>query len=206
MFDQLAANLKAPEYEGFDENNVSRFHQNMRLLFERPELPQDVLLAYDANIVRHWRHITERRNHAGPYLYPKYFQYLALLFTEIYLDRYFRDPEALLGHLNEHVEAFNQDGGLLLASGAAPGNAVPAVSRVQPFVQQDLNKLAFWMATGSGKTLLMHINILQYQHYRDLHGARAIDRVILLTPNEGLSNQHLDEFRLSGIEAELFSK
>ena len=27
-----------------------------------------------------------------------------------------------------------------------------------------LNKLAFWMATGSGKTLLMHANFLQYQH------------------------------------------
>lgn len=28
-----------------------------------------------------------------------------------------------------------------------------------------LNKLAYWMATGSGKTLVMHANILPCQHY-----------------------------------------
>ena len=63
------------------------------------------------------------------------------------------------------------------------------------------------MATGSGKTLLMHVNILQYQHYLALHDAgKSINRVILLTPNEGLSRQHLAEFALSGIEADIFSK
>jgi hypothetical protein len=205
-FEKLAENLKAPEYEGFDENNVSRFHHNLRLLIERPGLPHDLLLAYDQNIVRHWRRIAERRNHGGPYLYPKYFQYLALLFTEIYLDRYFRDPERLLADLNQQVAVFNEGGSLFGPAAGAPAGPVPAASRVEPFTTQDLNKLAFWMATGSGKTLLMHINILQYQHYLEHHGGKAVNRVILLTPNEGLSRQHLDEFRLSGIDAELFSK
>jgi len=191
-FERLAANLKAPELEGFDENNVTCFHHQLRLLFDRPELPHDLLLAYDQNIVRHWKRITERRNHVGPFLYPKYFQYLALLFAEVYLDRYFRDAEKLLAELNAHVEAFNA--------------AAPAPSRIEPYTKQDLNKVAFWMATGSGKTLLMHINILQYQHYLNLHGGRPVNRVILLTPNEGLSHQHLEEFQLSGIKAELFSK
>ncbi|GIW56613.1 MAG: hypothetical protein KatS3mg082_3017 [Nitrospiraceae bacterium] len=191
-FERLAANLKAPELEGFDENNVTRFYHQLRLLFDRPELPHDLLLAYDQNIVRHWKRITERRNHAGPFVYPKYFQYLALLFTEIYLDRYFRDPEGLLAQLNAYVDAFNQK--------------APKASRIEHYTRQDLNKVAFWMATGSGKTLLMHINILQYQHYLNLHGGRPVNRIILLTPNEGLSHQHLEEFQLSGIEAELFSK
>jgi len=192
-FERLAANLKAPELEGFDENNVSRFYHQLRLLFDRPELPHDLLLAYDQNIVRHWRRITERRNHAGAFLYPKYFQYLALLFTEIYLDWYFRYPDRLLAQLNDHVERFNQ--------------RAPAASRIEPYTRQDLNKVAFWMATGSGKTLLMHINILQYQHYLRAHNReRELNRIILLTPNEGLSHQHLEEFQLSGIEAELFSK
>jgi len=202
-FERLAANLKAPELEGFDENNVTRFHHQLRLLFDRPELPHDLLLAYDQNIVRHWRRITERRNHGGPFLYPKYFQYLALLFAEIYLDRYFRDPEGLLAQLNAHVEAFNR-GEYRVPT--APAEPIPDSSRIEPYTRQDLNKLAFWMATGSGKTLLMHINILQYQHYLNLHGGRQVNRVILLTPNEGLSHQHLEEFRLSGIEADLFSK
>ena len=202
-FDRLAASLKAPEFEGFDENNVSLFHHNLKLLFDRPELPQDLLLAYDQNIVRHWRRITERRNHTGSFLYPKYFQYLALLFTEIYLDRYFSGANRLLAQLNAHVEAFNRGD---YPVGGLPGVPVPASSRVEPFAKPDLNKLAFWMATGSGKTLLMHINILQYQHYLERSGGHQMNRVILLTPNEGLSRQHLEEFELSGIPAELFSK
>jgi hypothetical protein len=53
----------------------------------------------------------------------------------------------------------------------------------------------------------MHVNILQYKHYLKLHGrSREINRIILLTPNEGLSKQHLEEFHLSDIEAEIFSK
>jgi hypothetical protein len=194
-FERLAANLKAPELEGFDEDNVSRIYRALCVHLpqsKRAELSDDLLLGYDQNIVRHWRRITERRNHAGAFLYPKYFQYLALLFAEIYLDRYFRDPEGLLRALNEHVERFNQ--------------SAPEASRIEPYKREDLNKVAFWMATGSGKTLLMHINILQYQHYLSLYGGKPINRIILLTPNEGLSHQHLEEFQRSGIEAELFSK
>ncbi len=201
--EKLAAPLKAPEFERFDENNVSYYHHNLKLLFDRPELPQDLLLAYDQNIVRHWRRITERRNHTGSFLHPKYFQYLALLFTEIYLDRYFGNPDRLLAQLNEHVEAFNRGD---YAVGNLPGVPVPTASRVEMFTKPDLNKLAFWMATGSGKTLLMHINILQYQHYLERSGERDVNRMILLTPNDGLSRQHLEEFELSGIPAELFSK
>ena len=70
-----------------------------------------------------------------------------------------------------------------------------------------LNKLAFWMATGSGKTLLMHANILQYQHALTGYGRqRELNRIILLTPNEGLSQQHLREVEMAGIDAELFNK
>lgn len=53
----------------------------------------------------------------------------------------------------------------------------------------------------------MHVNILQYGYYLTLSGRkRELNRTILLTPNEGLSHQHLEEFRLSGMNAELFSK
>ena len=63
------------------------------------------------------------------------------------------------------------------------------------------------MATGSGKTLLMHANILQYQHALTQHGRqRELNRILLLTPNEGLSQQHLHEFEAAGIDAELFNK
>ena len=53
----------------------------------------------------------------------------------------------------------------------------------------------------------MHVNILQYLHYLKKSGcARELNRIILLTPNEGLSYQHLEEFELSGIKANLFIK
>ena len=127
----------------------------------------------------------------GKLRFPKYFQYLALLFTEIYLDRYFRDPGGLLASLNGFITEFNTD-----ASEA---------DQLKPYVADELNKLAYWQATGSGKTLQMHVNMLQYRHYLALHGRdRELNRIILLTPNEGLSKQHLGEFELSGIPGGAF--
>jgi hypothetical protein len=53
----------------------------------------------------------------------------------------------------------------------------------------------------------MHANILQYQHYLTKHRRRRdLNRIILLTPNEGLSHQHLRELAAAGIHAELFDK
>lgn len=189
-FDTLADPLKALELEGLDENGVHKFHHQMRLLWELPELPHDVLLGYDENIVRHTKALSAKRKVP---LRWKYFQYLTLLFTEIFLDRFFRDPDKLLFDLNAHLKAFN----LPLAE----------LEQLPAYTLSDLRKLAFWNATGSGKTLLMHVNIRQYLHYLKLHGReKELNRIILLTPNEGLSRQHLVEFQSAGMAAELFSK
>jgi hypothetical protein len=189
-FDELAERLKSLELEGLDENNVHKFLHQMRLLWEYEAFPGDILLGYDQNIVRHTRLLSESRSEPLKW---KYFQYLSLLFTEVYLDRLFRDPDTLLADLNQHVARFNE--------GKATKDQLP------PYEPEDLRKLAFWNATGSGKTLLMHVNILQYRHYLKLHGKeKSLNRIILLTPNEGLSRQHLEEFQASAIDAALFSK
>lgn len=95
--------------------------------------------------------------------------------------------------MNEFIAKFNED--------KLDKDKIPA------YELADLRKIAFWNATGSGKTLLMHVNILQYQHYLELHGkGRELNRIILLTPNEGLSKQHLVEFHAAGLDANLFSK
>src|ERR1035437_6642593 len=100
--------------------------------------------------------------------------------------------------LNGQIAAYNTD--------------KPEADQIAAFDEQaeawpQLNKLAYWSATGSGKTLLMHANILQYQFYLEKHGRRReLNRIILLTPNEGLSQQHLREFEIAGISAELFTK
>ena len=55
-FEDLAAELKAPELEGFDEENCSRYSHVLRArLFDREKLSGDMLLAYDNNIVSHWQ-------------------------------------------------------------------------------------------------------------------------------------------------------
>src|SRR5687768_940690 len=189
-FDQLAQHLKDETLEGLDENNIHRLHHALCLHLpaeKRPELPDEVLLEHDQVIVSVTQRLNERRITRGePAVVWKYFQYLALLFTEIYLNRYFRDPRALLMTVNARVAAYNA--------------AVNEADRVAPLDESadawpQLNKIAFWMATGSGKTLLMHAHVLQYRRFLEAHGrARDLNRIILLTPNEGLSQQHLAEF------------
>ena len=91
-FDQLAHQLKTTELEGLDENNVHVFLHQMNLLTEYKEFPADALLGYDQNIVKHTRALSERRTQ--PIVW-KYFQWLSLLFTEVYLDRFFHAPDKL---------------------------------------------------------------------------------------------------------------
>lgn len=86
-------------------------------------------------------------------------------------------------------------------------NARPETWHSMPdFTEDDLNKLAFWCATGSGKTLMLHINIKQYLYYAEKHNAKRLNRILILTPNEGLSNQHIGELQDSGFYSELFNK
>lgn len=186
----LSEHLKDPVYEGWDENNVSYFHKILvQRLFATSELTEDILLVYDANIYRYTKEISEKRDEPVKW---KYFQYLSLLFTEIYLDRYFSNKKALLADINTYLQfSFNAD--------------PKTYHGMTDFTETDLNKIAFWSATGSGKTLLMHINVLQYRYYAEKHRQKP-NRTILITPNEGLTNQHIEEFRKSNIEANVFSK
>jgi hypothetical protein len=130
-FDELAEGLKEAEYEDWDENNVSRLHHVLAArFFDLPETTRgpstDDLLRYDGNIVGHTLKISEKRDERIRW---KYFQYLSLLLAEVYLDRYFRDPDALLADLNTHVRSFNE--------GEADADQVPE------YASNDLRKLAF---------------------------------------------------------------
>ncbi len=183
----LKNRLLEDRHEGIDEDGQTGFfHELHHNLFEVDRIREQDLRRYDLNIVGHWNAITERRNKVeGTVLNMKYFQYLSLLFTEIYLDWYFNSRQQLLDGLNEGMQAYNKE--------------QEAEHRFQPFDADELNKLAFWNATGSGKTLLLHVNIRQYLHYFQNGNKDAYpDKIILLTPNEGLSRQHLEELELSG--------
>ena len=90
---------------------------------------------------------------------------MSLIFTEIYLDWYFNRRDALLEALNKQLEQYQNETG-------------KAAEKFAPYQAEDLNMTAFWNATGSGKTLLMHVNILQYLEYAD----KKPDKIIVLTP------------------------
>src|ERR1700678_184533 len=85
-FEQLAEHLRNEKLEGLDENNVHHFHHALTAqLFNLTQLPTELLLEYDQNIVGHTLRLNDRRITRGedPITW-KYFQYLTLLFTEIY--------------------------------------------------------------------------------------------------------------------------
>lgn len=106
-FEELAEHLRDEALEGLDEDNVHHFHHTLTgQLFNLPEQFTALLLEYDQNIVRHTQRLNERRITRGeePIVW-KYFQYLALLFTEIYLDRYFRDAAGLRQSINVQIAA-----------------------------------------------------------------------------------------------------
>ncbi|MEW6669769.1 MAG: DEAD/DEAH box helicase family protein [Thermodesulfobacteriota bacterium] len=192
----------APNFEGLkdllrtcpeerDEEGISQFCRWL-LSSHGLQIPHETLKGYDSRINAYEDDLRAARQDFRSF---RYFQYLALLYTETYLDRLTSDPEGFAATLS----AFASE------QGGVTG---------QPFTKKDLRRLAFFMATGSGKTLLLHVHIRQFWHYlkegrhpeglvarRDAR--REFDQILLITPNAGLSDQHLRELRASGIDATL---
>ena len=182
----LSANMKKPSLEEIDSEGVTGFYKHLvRIFGESSAILERKLAEYDLNIVSHVRKINEKRDNK---IVLKYFQYLSLIFVEYYLDQYFNNKAALLSGLNDFAKNFNEQ---------YPNDLI------EEYKESDLNKIALWNATGSGKTLLMHINYYQYLHYSK--GKIPDDSTfILLTPKEGLSSQHLDDFKDSNIPAKIY--
>lgn len=197
----LKIRLGEERFEGIHEDGQSLFfHELSNYLFEVDLIDLDELRRYDLNIVKHWQQITEHRNRKeDTVLNMKYFQYLSLLFTEVYLDWYFNRKQELLDELNGELTIYNAENN---------ETAKDRANQFKSYILDDLNKLAYWNATGSGKTLLLHVNILQYLHYYQNGNTHHYpDKIILLTPDERLSQQHLDELYNSGFShIQLFDK
>ncbi len=123
-----------------------------------------------------------RDNRAEPFLTFKYYQWFSLLFTEYYFDLYSNNSANLINQLNQYMQDCKD------------------FKEIEAYKKSDLKKLAYWMATGSGKTLLMHCNYWQITKY-----FKEWENIILITPNEGLSRQHYESCLESGIPAKLYS-
>lgn len=160
-------------------NDGSSYFASTLMGRTRKSVPNHILSAYD-EAIRDYE--TKLRTHrAEPLFTLKYYQWFALLFTEYYLDRYAGDRHAFIRDLN----TFKQ--------------RIPDFKGMDDYTEADLKKLAFWMATGSGKTLLMHCNYRQITKYW-----KNWDNILLITPNEGLSRQHYEDFIKSGIPAKIY--
>ncbi|MDP0332194.1 DEAD/DEAH box helicase family protein [Glaesserella parasuis] len=195
-FKSLLESVENDDYIASDGQSHFYHRLSNELFFEHDNpLSLAELAAYDLRLVHYWQKITEKRNRtSGHILRPKYFQYLSLLFTEIYLDWYFNKKAELQTALNQQLVQYAKEMG-------------KEAQDFEEYRLNDLNKIAFWNATGSGKTLLMHVNILQYLHYFGKNQPLVRpDKVIVLTPNEGLSRQHKEELELSGFQASFFDK
>lgn len=181
-FDQFRDALSEVE-EGFKADNRSRFVEQLTTELEPSAWLWQRIEQYDQNIAEYEHQLAEKREED---IRLKYFQYLSLLFTEIYLDLYFNHEEKLQNEFSALIEDKRTE---------------LEVEDLYPLEEDNLSKLAYWMATGSGKTLIMHANLWQFQKYSD----KEPENVLLITPNEGLTDQHLSEFEKSGINAQPFS-
>jgi hypothetical protein len=184
----LAKTVKDAQ-EGMTPENLHHFYKALDIhLQQGAQITRADLLRYEHNIVSHTLAINEKRDR--PIVW-KYYQWLSLLFTEIYLDRFFADRDALLEALNDNVTSFNI---YWADEGYETG--------ITPYELDDLNKLCLQNATGSGKTLLMHVNFLQFRHYASKSPLKHdLTRTVLITPNEQLSLQHAREMKGSNIVA-----
>lgn len=180
-FDDLRNKFR--DYElGYDVPGNSIFYQ----MLSREALKFSLLKLkdYEDNIIKHLAVINRSRERK---ISLKYFQYFSLIFTEYYLDNYFDDKYDFCERLNQYLYSFNNTRRLDLPH----------------YQTEELNKLSYWNATGSGKTFILHFNILQYKHYSNYYGTNA-NNYILLTPSEMMSKQHLEDLATDSIEADYY--
>jgi len=107
------------------------------------------LLRYDGEHSGALAYFNKRRKEP---LVLRYFQHLALLVTAAVSRPLFNHEKALRAALTS-----------LFASATA--SAARWICTTPSLVSEDLTKLAFWMATRSGKTILMHFHYRQFLHY-----------------------------------------
>ncbi len=111
---------------------------------------------------------------------PRYAQYLALLLLARWIELRYAGEDALLAVLNDALDTFHK------------GQAARPVSQreaIEPFTADDLQTVAFWMATAAGKTHVLHACLAM------LAPRQPWSRIFIVTPGEALSRQHAARLR-----------
>src|SRR4030042_1659158 len=86
--------------EGFDASGRSYVYHRLEARGDKVKIPLADLARYDDNIREHLRAMNARR--PGPIML-RYFQHVAVLYTEIFLDWYFHRRGEMLQSLNSFV-------------------------------------------------------------------------------------------------------
>ena len=179
-FEELRRNVVDKE-EGYDSDGRSNFLDGI-INLEGSKIDELDLMRYDQAIKEYVERL--RKNRRQPDFNLKYFQYLAVLFSEIFFDRFFHHRTEFLNELNGFLQKYNEN----------------EEKDLKPFSEDDFKKIAFSMATGGGKTLIMHVNYWQFSKY----STEKYDNIVLIPPNEGLSVQHFKEMKKSRIPCKLY--
>ena len=149
-FDELKSLLR-PVDEGPGDDGQSHFFGRL-VMQPGLKIEAEDLRGYDSRVLAFEGRLAKARAEFRGF---RYFQYLAALYSEMMLDRLTDDPARLLSDLNTFLSALRRE--------------VAELANFPDFEADDLRRMAFFMATGGGKTLLMHVNIWQMMHYLE-HG------------------------------------
>ena len=145
----------------------------------RPAVTPEQMADYDFRIIAHSEALGWPANDDRPWT-P--FLYLALLFTERYLDRYFSD----LWELRDDLDR------------AKDGN--PSTRPLPEYTRDDLQALAVHCNADNGESCLARFHVLQYRHWAD-KARKQLGNVLLLVPDQYSVVQQERNFAASRIRA-----
>lgn len=112
--------------EGFGSDGHSNFYHALRGV-SGLKISEERLQEYDLNIKGY---VDRMNRHREEPIRLKYFQYLAVLFSEIYLDKYFNERDELLKELKEFTDEKSDESSDI---------------DLLEFQEKDLRKIAYWM-------------------------------------------------------------
>ena len=147
-----------------------------------PVVTPEQMIEYDCHLSAHSEAISRPADSCCSWTPPLY---LALLFTERYLDRYFGDAERLRDDLNR----------------ARSEN--PGTQSLPEYAGDDLRALAVSSGADDAESRLAHFHILQYRHWTSKAG-KQLHNVLLLTPDQDAVSQRERGLAASQIRARAF--
>ena len=143
-----------------------------------PTVTPDQMIEYDRHLSKHNETLAQSAAGGNPWT-PRL--YLALLFAERYLDRYFNDAEELRDDLNR------------------ARRETPNTQPLPEYTGDDLRALAAHNNTDNGESRLAPFHVLQYRHW-----AKRLNNILLLAPDQATVARHEHDFAACRIRARAF--